>query len=68
VTEIERYRQEHSIRDRDATLGAEPRDPVARVEHRRAMETLRRTQRQLRLELARQARVLEQTRSMGIEM
>jgi conjugative relaxase-like TrwC/TraI family protein len=68
VAQIERYRQEHGIRDRDTTLGAEPGDPIARVEHRQAMETLRRTQRQLRLEQARQARVLEQTRSMGIEM
>jgi conjugative relaxase-like TrwC/TraI family protein len=68
VAQIERYRQEHGIRDRGTALGAEPRDPIARVEHRQAMETLRRTQRQLRLEQARQARVLEQTRSMGIEV
>jgi conjugative relaxase-like TrwC/TraI family protein len=68
VAQIERYRQEHGIRDRDTALGAEPRDPIVRAEHRQAMEALRRAQRQLRLEQARQARVLEQTRSMGIEM
>jgi conjugative relaxase-like TrwC/TraI family protein len=68
VAQIERYRQEHGIRDGDTAFGAEPRDPIARAAHRQAMETLRRTQRQLRLEQAQQARVLEQTRSMGIEV
>jgi hypothetical protein len=67
VTGIEAYRQEHGIGDRDSTLGAEPRDSLARLQHRRTTETLRRSQRQLGLEQA-QAKVREQTRSIGIEL
>ncbi|HEY2714936.1 MAG TPA: AAA family ATPase [Solirubrobacterales bacterium] len=66
VAGVETYRQEHGIGDRDSTLGAEPRDSLARVQHRRATETLQRAQRQLRLEQT-QARVKQQTRSIGIE-
>jgi hypothetical protein len=68
VAEIERYRQQHGIRDRDSTLGAEPKESLTQLEHRRAMETLRRTQRQLGLEQPGQARAVEQTRGLGIEM
>jgi conjugative relaxase-like TrwC/TraI family protein len=67
VARIERYRQEHGIRDRDSTLGAKPRDSLAQLEHRRAMESLRRTQLQLGLEQSR-ARAVEKARGIGIEM
>jgi hypothetical protein len=62
---IESYRLEHGIEDRDTTFGAEPTDPVARLEQQRATDTLRRTQQNLGLE---EAHAIEQTIDMGIEL
>jgi hypothetical protein len=67
VAGIESYRLGHGIGDRDSTLGAEPRDSLAQLEHQRALESVRRVQRQLGLEQG-QARVIEQSRGIGIEM
>jgi hypothetical protein len=63
VRGIEGYRQQHGIRDRDTALGAEPGDRAARLARERAAESIRRAQRRLELEQARQIE-----RSMEIEL
>jgi conjugative relaxase-like TrwC/TraI family protein len=65
VAGIEGYRLEHGIRDRDSTLGAQPTDRLAQLEHQRAAENVRRAQRQLRLE---RAAAVERSVGPGIEM
>ena len=66
VVDVEAYREGHGIGDRDTALGPEPRDPVAKAEHRQTARTLERAQRQLGIERA-QEKVREQTLSRGIE-
>jgi hypothetical protein len=65
VRDIEGFRQKHGLRDRDTALGAEPTDPVARGEHRRAQDSVRRAQRQLGMELAQR---IQRERAMEIEL
>lgn len=67
VQGIERYRQRHGIGDRDTALGGEPRDAAARRERAAARESIQRAQQRLGIERE-QARVVERSRSIGIEM
>lgn len=51
VERIERYRQEHGIRDKEHAFGkSEPKDRIQRIGREVAQEELRRTQRQLGLD------------------
>jgi len=65
VGEVEGYRQRNAIRDRDSALGSRPREAVARIEHRRAQEAIRRAQREIGIE---RVRKIERTRAMEIEL
>jgi hypothetical protein len=65
VAGIESYRHEHGLGDRDSTHGPRPEDRLAQLEHHRAMESLRRSRRNLGRE---QARTAQRTVEMGIEM
>ena len=67
VQGIERYRQRHGIEDRDTALGGEPMDAAARREQAAARESIQHAQRQLGIE-QQQARVVDRSRSIGIEM
>jgi conjugative relaxase-like TrwC/TraI family protein len=67
VRKIERYRQRHGIEDRDTAFGAEPKDEALRRQQRIARESIQRAQRQLGIE-QQQAKVVQRSRSMGIEM
>ncbi|HXV05909.1 MAG TPA: MobF family relaxase [Solirubrobacterales bacterium] len=51
VEKIERYRQEHDVRDKEHAFGkSEPKDRIQRIGREVAQEELRRTQRQLGLD------------------
>ena len=65
VRTIEGYRQKHGVGDRDTALGPQPADRSAQHEREAAQRSIQRTQRRLGLE---QARTIERTRSMGIEL
>jgi conjugative relaxase-like TrwC/TraI family protein len=67
VREIESYRQQHGIRDRDTAFGPEPKDESAQREQRWARGSLQRSQRQLGIAQER-TRAIERSRSLGIEM
>ncbi len=59
---IHSYRLRNGVRDPRRALGAQPKEPSARVDHARAQQAIRQAQR--RLELGRQLGV---ERSIGIE-
>ncbi|HEY1855418.1 MAG TPA: hypothetical protein VGG40_12615 [Solirubrobacterales bacterium] len=68
VAEIESYRLEHGIGDRDSTLGAEPRDRSEQVRRRSATESIQRAQRELGLQRQARQRALKRGRILEIEM
>ena len=67
VQKIERYRQRHGIEDRDTAFGAEPKDEALRRQQRIARESIQTAQRRLGIE-QQQAKVIQRSRSIGIEM
>jgi hypothetical protein len=64
VAGIERYRQEHSIRDRDSALGAKPGNRAQRLEREATLATIRLAQRSFGME---QAHAIEAA-DLGIEL
>jgi hypothetical protein len=65
VREIEGYRQQHGIGDRDTALGAQPEDRARQLERERAQQSIRRAQRELGIE---RVQKIERTRAMEIEL
>jgi hypothetical protein len=65
VREIESYRQQHGIGDRETALGPEPKDRARRLEQKRARESIRRAQRDLGIK---RVQKIERTQAMEIEL
>jgi conjugative relaxase-like TrwC/TraI family protein len=65
VSQIESYRTENGVVDRDNALGAAPQDRSAQREQRQARQAIERTQRQLQLQ-RQQQRAVELSAEMGI--
>jgi conjugative relaxase-like TrwC/TraI family protein len=65
VREIEGYRREHGISDRESALGPRSKDPAAELKRQRAQRAVERAQRRLNLE-QRRSRAAERSLDMGI--
>jgi hypothetical protein len=67
VSQIEGYRTENGVVDRDNALGPKPHERHAEQQQRQARQALERTQRQLQLQRQRQ-RAVERSADLGIGM